>query len=87
MFHWKTTQSDVDVGHFLNLTPFGRRNDVNLTTRIRDVLYNQSKPNPHEKFLFLSYNMGEILFSIPSEKLGFPYLVCKKITSHAQSKK
>ena len=68
----------------LNVTSLWRRNDVNLTTKLRDLPYNQCKPNSRENFLFLSYpwdNMGEIRISIPSENIGFPYSVCKKFIS------
>ena len=37
---------------FLNLTSMWRCNDVNLMTKLCDVLYNQCKPNSHENFLF-----------------------------------
>ena len=34
------------------MTSLWRQNDVNLTTKLRDVLYNQYKPNSREKILF-----------------------------------
>ena len=73
-----TTHNDVDIGHF-KITSLWRRNDVNLTTKLRDVLYNQGKPNSREKKYFFGWdNVGEIRISISSENLGFPNLVCKK---------
>ena len=63
-----------------------RRNDVSLTTKLRDVLYNQCKPNPRDNFLFYPThgwdNVGEIRISIPSEKLGIAYPVGKKSFFH-----
>ena len=35
---------------FLSLTSLWRRNDVNLTTKLHDVLYNQCKPDSREIF-------------------------------------
>ena len=62
---WADAQSDLSLrwahiillvlswgGSFWNLTLLWRRNGVNLTTKLRDVLYNQCTPNSREKFLF-----------------------------------
>ena len=78
-----TTHNDAEVGH---LTSLWRRNDINLTTKLRDVLYNQCKPNSREKcffffFFFFFLSWVRIWISIPSENLGFPYRECKKILS------
>ena len=60
-------------GTFFKITSLWHRNDINLMTQLRDVLYNLCKPN-HVAIFFMGWdNMGEIRFSIPSENLGFPY--------------
>ena len=60
---------------FLNLTSLWRRNDINLMTKLCDILYNQRKLNSCENFFFYPThewdNMGEIRISIPSEDLKF----------------
>ena len=73
-----TTYNDVDVGHVFKMMSLWRQNHAKLTTKLRDVLYNQCKPNSREKKIFLGWdNMGEIRISTPSKDLGFPYPVCK----------
>ena len=37
---------------FFKITSLWCQNDVNLTTKLRDILHNQCKPNSCEKFLF-----------------------------------
>ena len=47
-----TTYNEVDVGHFFKIMSLWRQNHVNLTTKLRDVLYNQCKPNSRGKFVY-----------------------------------
>ena len=70
--------NDNDVGNVFKMTSLWCQNDVNLTTKLREVLYNQCKLNSREKFFLGWANMGEIRISMPSENLGFPYPECKK---------
>ena len=78
-----TTYDDVDPSQLtydiLNLTSSWCSNDVNITTKLGDVLFNQCKPKSRENLIFYPTlgrdNMsGEIRISIPSENLWFPYL-------------
>ena len=87
MFYFKSSIHYHSQWHWcrtsLNLTSSWRRNDINLTIKLCDVLYNQCKPNSRANFFFCAThgwdNMGEIRISIPSENLGFPFPVCKNI--------
>ena len=74
--HWRWRRP------FLKLPSLWHRCDVNLTTKLRDVLYNQCKPNSREKFFSGADKQGQVRISIPSENLGNPDLVCKKMFSH-----
>ena len=78
-----TIHNDTDIGHFEIWRPWCRK-DVNLMTKLRNVLYNQCTPNSCENFIYFYPthgldNMDKIRISIPSENLGFPCLVYKKM--------
>ena len=66
-------------GTFFKMTSLWCRNDVNLRQSYV-TSYTIYANRIHVKMFFLGWdNMGEIRFSIPSENLGFPYLVCKNM--------
>ena len=46
---------------FFKLTSLWRQNHVNLTTKLRDILYNQCKPNSCEQFLFGNAKTSDFL--------------------------